>query len=49
MSFGKGSLSLKVEGALEGSSGGREWYDFCRRSMLNVSEQTPEEVIRECV
>jgi hypothetical protein len=34
MSFGKGSLSLKVEGALEGSSGGREWYDFCRRSIV---------------
>lgn len=34
MSFGKGSLSLKVEGALDGSSGGRERYDFCRRSIV---------------
>lgn len=34
MSFGNGSLSLKVEGALAGSSGGSEWYDFWRRSIL---------------
>lgn len=36
MSLGRGSLSLKVEGAFEASSGGSERVDFCRRSIFRI-------------